>query len=105
MVNKNVTAIIQARYDSKRFPGKILKEIKNFTILEILIKRLKKTKLVNKIVVCCTNNFKDKKIISLCKKLNILFYVGSEKNVLSRYYKTAKKFDAKNILRITSDCP
>ena len=43
MVNlKNLVAIIQARHDSKRFPGKVLKKIKNESLLEILIKRVKK---------------------------------------------------------------
>ena len=33
-----------------------------------------------------------------------IFY-GSEKDVLERYYKCAKKFDSDIIIRITSDCP
>ena len=41
--------------------------------------------------------------MSYLKKIK--FFKGSEKNVLERYYKTAKKFKAQNILRITSDCP
>ena len=105
MVNKKVTAIIQARYNSVRFPGKILKKINNVTVLEILIKRLSQSKLIKEIIVSCSNNPKDKKIIYLCKKLNINYYVGPEKNLLSRYYKTAKKFHVGNILRITGDCP
>ena len=105
MVNKKVTAIIQARYNSKRYPGKILKKINNVSILEILLKRLSKSKLINKIIVSCSSNSKDKDIVSLCKKLNICYYIGSENNLLSRYYKTAKKFNIDNILRITADCP
>ena len=31
--------------------------------------------------------------------------MGPENDVLQRYYKTAKKFKVKNIIRITSDCP
>ena len=61
MVKNSVTVIIQARYSSKRFEGKILKKIENKTILEILIKRLKKSKIDN-IIVACSNNIKDKKI-------------------------------------------
>ena len=43
-LKKDVLAIIQARYDSKRLPGKVLKKINHKTILEILIKRLSKSK-------------------------------------------------------------
>ena len=38
------------------------------------------------------------------KNENKLFQ-RSEHDVLSRYYQAAKKFRAKNIVRITSDCP
>jgi glutamate-1-semialdehyde 2,1-aminomutase len=98
-------AIIQARYSSTRLPGKILNKIGNKTILEILFLRVKKSKLLDKIVVACSTNKKDQKIIDICRKNNIDFFKGSENNVLDRYYKCAKKFKAKNIVRITSDCP
>ena len=35
---------IQARYSSKRLRGKVLKKIGRLTLLEILIRRLKKVK-------------------------------------------------------------
>lgn len=100
-----VLAIIQARYNSKRFPGKILKKINNRTILEIIIKRLNKCNNISKIVVGCSKNINDKKIISLCKKLKIDCYPGSEENVLKRFFQISKFFNAENILRITADCP
>ena len=106
MVKKNITAaIIQARYNSKRFEGKVLKKINGITLLEILIKRVKRSKKIDKIIVACTKNKKDKKIISICNKLKIKCFAGSEKNVLKRYFDCAKKFKIKNIIRITSDCP
>jgi len=101
----NTSIIIQARYSSTRFPGKILKKIGKVSILEILIKRLKKSKNIQDIIVACTSNPKDKEIINLCKKLNIKYFIGSEKNVLQRYYFAAKEFNISNIIRITSDCP
>ena len=47
VIKKKVTAIIQARYNSTRFPGKILRKIKKKTLLEIQIDRLKKSKKIN----------------------------------------------------------
>ena len=105
VIKKNITVIIQARFSSTRFPGKILNKIKKKTILEIQIDRLKKSKNISDIIIACTKNPQDKKIIKLCKKKKIKFYIGSEENVLERYYKAAKRYNAKNILRITSDCP
>ena len=103
--SKKVLAVIQARYESSRFPGKILKRIDNLTILEIIIRRLQKSKNITKIIVACSNNKKDKQIIKICHKLNIEYFIGDEDNVLKRFYYAAKKFKIDNIVRITSDCP
>jgi glutamate-1-semialdehyde 2,1-aminomutase len=104
-LQKKVLAIIQARYNSTRFPGKVLKKINNQTVLEILIKRLSKSKNISKIIVACSNNFKDKAIIDVCSKLAVDHFVGSENDVLERFYKAAKKYQGENIVRITADCP
>jgi glutamate-1-semialdehyde 2,1-aminomutase len=104
-LQKKVLAIIQARYNSTRFPGKVLKKINNQTVLEILIKRLSKSKNISKIIVACSNNFKDKAIIDVCNKLVVDYFVGSENDVLERFYKAAKKYKGENIVRITADCP
>jgi spore coat polysaccharide biosynthesis protein SpsF (cytidylyltransferase family) len=70
-LKKNVLAIIQARYNSTRFPGKVIQKIENKTILEILIQRLSKSKYISKIIVACSKNPKDKTILDICKKLGI----------------------------------
>ena len=101
----SVVAIIQARYDSKRFYGKILKKIKDKTILEIIVNKLKKSKLINKIVIATSNEKIDSKIIKLCKKHNYRYYLGNKNDVLNRYYNAAIEFKAKTIVRITGDCP
>ena len=106
MEKKNkCSVIIQARYNSKRFEGKILKKIYNKTVLEILIERLKKSKLINQIIVACPNSKQNRLIIDFCKQKKIKYYSGSENNLISRYYFAAKKYDIKNIIRVTSDCP
>ena len=99
------TTIIQARQDSKRFPGKILKKYKNTTFLELLIKRLQKSKSIKKIIVATSTNPLDKKIKKICQKLNIYCFQGSELDVIDRYYQASKLFKSKNIIRITGDCP
>ena len=99
------TTIIQARQDSKRFPGKILKKYKNTTFLELLIKRLQKSKSIKKIIVATSTNPLDKEIKKVCQKLNIYCFQGSELDVIDRYYQASKLFKSKNIIRITGDCP
>lgn len=102
---KKVLAIIQARYNSIRFPGKVVKKINNKTILEILIRRLSRSKHITKIIVACSNNRNDKAIVTICRKLGVNYFIGSENDVLNRFYHAAKKYRAINIVRITADCP
>ena len=83
--------IIQARMNSSRLPGKVLLKVNKKTLLEYLIERVKKINFINKIIIATTNNKSDKKIINLCKKLDIKYFCGSEKNVLKRVYDAAKK--------------
>ena len=104
-INKNVICIIQARLDSTRLPGKVLKKINNKTILELLIHRLKKSKKINKIVIATTKKNIDNKILSIAKKISIDCFRGSENDVLARYFHCASKFKSNVIVRITADCP
>ena len=105
VIKREVLAIIQARYNSTRFPGKVVKKINNKSILEILIRRLSKSKYISKIIVACTKSPNDNAIIEICKKLSIDYFTGSEKDVLDRFYNSAKKYKGINIARVTSDCP
>lgn len=104
MKNKTV-AIIQARLGSSRFPEKVLQKIGKLTIIEIIIKRLKKSKQISDLVVATSTNKKDLKLVSFLKKRDIKVFQGSELNVLARYYKVAKKYSAEYVVRICGDCP
>ena len=63
----NCSVIIQARYNSKRLEGKVLKKIGNKTILEILIE-IKQSKLIDQIIVACPNSKIIKKLLTFAKK-------------------------------------
>ena len=97
--------IIQARLSSTRLPGKVLKPLANSTVLGCLITRLKQLKSSTEIIIATTVASSDDKIIDFCEKYNIKYFRGSEQDVLSRYYETAKKYNLTDIARITSDCP
>ncbi|MDC3202119.1 glycosyltransferase family protein, partial [Candidatus Pelagibacter sp.] len=97
--------IIQARYNSTRLPGKVLKKIGKHTVLNILIKRLSNLNGKYKIIVATGTNKNDDKINDYLKKKKIPTFRGSNNNVLSRFFDCAKKNKFKNIIRITADCP
>lgn len=97
--------IIQARMGSTRLPGKVLKRIKGYSLLEIQQMRIKPSKLIDAIVIATTINSEDDAIEEFCKSKHINFYRGSDWDVLDRYYQAAKKFNPTNVIRVTSDCP
>ena len=101
----NFSIIIQARTGSSRFPEKILHKIDNRPVIEYLVDSLLKKFNNKNIVIATTKLYRDNQIIKILKKKNIRFFRGSENNVLNRYLNCAKKFNIKNIIHITSDCP
>ena len=105
MKKKKNIIVIQARRNSSRYKDKILKKIKNKSLLEILIFRLKKVKKVTKIILCTTKLSEDDQLINIAKKNKIDFYRGSENNVLQRFFYATKNYKFDNLVRITSDCP
>ena len=96
--------IIEARKNSTRLPNKILFKIDKLSFLEFLIKRLKRTKLVKRIIIATTKK-NNKDIVNIAKKNKALWFCGSEKNVLKRVLDASKFFNVEYIVRITSDCP
>lgn len=101
-------AIIQARTTSTRLPEKVLRELpfgSGITVLEQVIRRLKRSQSVKKIIVATTENKEDDVIVKIAKKEKVAYFRGSENDVLSRYYHAAKEHALVTIVRITGDCP
>ncbi len=98
-------AIIQARIGSTRLPGKVMVDLSGKPMLIRDIERIQKSKLLDDIVIATTIKPADNEIVALCEKMNWNYYRGSEEDVLDRYYNAAKENRAKNVVRITSDCP
>lgn len=100
-----ITAIIQARMQSTRLPGKVLLPLGDNTVLENVVDRVQQADLVSKVIIATTIEPADDAIIELCQHKNIDFFRGDMNDVLDRYYQTASKYKVKHIARITSDCP
>ena len=73
-MKNNIAIVVQARTGSKRLPGKVLKKLtKKYNTLEFLIKRLKLSKSIKKIIIATSNLKKDDKILGI-KERNVLFF-------------------------------
>lgn len=98
-------AIIQARMNSSRLPGKVLKTLCGKSILGHVITRVGARKNLDDIVIATTEQEVDQPIVDEAKKYGARWFRGSETDVLSRYYFAARENQAEVIVRITSDCP
>ncbi len=100
-----IVGIIQARMQSTRLPGKVMLNVKNIPLLELMIKRVSKSTKLEKIIVATSTNHADDIIEELCLKLNIDCFRGSEDDVLLRFKESAELLNANTIVRLCGDCP
>lgn len=100
-----IVASIEARMRSTRLPGKVLKPIMNRPMLELIIERLKMSKMLNGIVIATTDHSSCDPIEELADKLEVDCFRGSEEDVIMRVYLAAKHAEADVLVVITGDMP
>jgi len=106
MVEKlRIVAILQARMSSSRLPGKVLLDIAGQPMLVRVVERVRRSRLLNGLVVATTNDASDDVLGSFCQERAYDYTRGSQFDVLDRYYKTASQLKAGIVVRITADCP
>jgi len=69
---------------SSRFPGKVLKCVGGKPLLQIQLERIRRSRLVDEIIVATTMNPRDEPIVNLAAKAGVGCYRGSEDDVLGR---------------------
>lgn len=103
-----IGAIVQARMSSTRLPGKVGLQLpygSGVTVLEQVIRRLKKCRSLGGVTVATTTDKADAPLVRLARKAGAGIFRGSREDVLSRYYGAAIKYRFDVIVRVTSDCP
>jgi spore coat polysaccharide biosynthesis protein SpsF len=100
-----VVAIIQARLNSNRLPGKVLLDIAGQPMLSRVVERTRLARTIHEVVVATTSDPSDDVVVGLCAQRGYSWFRGSQFDVLDRYYQAARQFRAQVIVRITADCP
>jgi spore coat polysaccharide biosynthesis protein SpsF len=90
---------------STRLPGKVLEDIEGDTMLARVVHRLRRTRLINELLVATTEHPADDAIVQESRRCSVAAFRGSEDDVLDRYFHAAEFSRAEVIVRITSDCP
>ncbi|MBN9088902.1 MAG: aldo/keto reductase [Reyranella sp.] len=101
-----VLAVLQARMSSTRLPGKVLKPILGRPMLGRHIDRLKRSRMIDRLVVATSVDPSDDPIAAFCAAEGIGCHRGSLHDVLARYEGAARDNDpVDHIVRLTGDCP
>jgi glutamate-1-semialdehyde 2,1-aminomutase len=98
-------AIVQARMGSTRLPNKVMKSISDKPMIEMLLRRLARSQEVDEIVVATSEDPGNQPLTECVRALGYRCFVGSENDVLDRYYKAGQMAGAVTVVRITGDCP
>jgi len=102
---KKYSAIIAARSGSTRLPGKALLPLKNIPMLTFLIRRLKTSQKINKLILATTKLSADDALAKLAKNEGINVFRGDENDVIKRFVEASNAENIEYVVRITGDCP
>ena len=97
--------LITARLKSKRLPLKVIRKIKDKTMIEHMLDRLKLSKKVDQIIICTSNINQDKPLIEIADNNNVSYFLGDPDDVLVRLLNAATQFQVDTIINCTADNP
>lgn len=101
---KNV-AMLQARMESTRLPGKVLLPINGKPMIGWQIMRIMRAKLIDKLVIVIPDTKENDRLFIYLQSLEVDVFRGSLNDVFDRFLQASKKFQCKRIIRLTADCP
>jgi len=94
---------ITVRTGSTRLPKKALLEINGLATIQHLIRRVKKSKNADLIVLCTTNLQEDRVLCDIAQKEGIEFFQGSVDDKLERWKGAAEKFNVEFFVTADGD--
>ena len=100
-----IIATIQARMGSSRLPGKVLKDIHGKPMLLWHIERIKRSRLLDDLIIATTTNSLDDEIVNFCEQHKVSYYRGSEDNVLNRIASLIKQHNIGIHVEFCGDSP
>jgi glutamate-1-semialdehyde aminotransferase/spore coat polysaccharide biosynthesis protein SpsF (cytidylyltransferase family) len=103
--SSHINAILQARMSSSRLPGKVLMPILGEPMLARQIERIRRSKLIDQLIIATSSDVTDDPIDELCQRLGVTCFRGHLNHVLDRFYQASRVYPSAHIVRLTGDCP
>ena len=98
-------AIIQCRISSTRLKSKALLNLYGKPMICHVIERTKAIKGVEAVILATGEGKKNHPLLDMASQSDIESFVGSEDNVLERFFSASKDKNCKYIIRVTGDNP
>jgi spore coat polysaccharide biosynthesis protein SpsF len=98
-----IVATIEARMAATRLPGKVMFPLAGAPVLQRLVERVRRAKLIDEVVVASTVSPPDEVIADLCGRIDCRVYRGPVEDITQRLLGAAK--DADVVVQLTGDCP
>ncbi len=100
-----IVAIVQARTASTRLPAKVLLPLAGKSVLARQLERVRRSQLIDEIVVATTTDPSDDLIVSMCQSEDVRWFRGDVNDCLDRHYQCALDCKADVVMKVPSDCP
>jgi spore coat polysaccharide biosynthesis protein SpsF len=100
-----IVATITARMTSERLPGKVLLPCVGRRMLELLVERVRRSRLLDQIVISTTTNRTDDVVEACARSLGVGCFRGSESDVVGRVVGAMEAAEADIVVQLTGDCP
>ena len=98
-------AIVQARLNSTRLPGKVLYEVAGRPMIVLEFERIGRSRKVDDVVLATGDGPENDTLESVIASMGFPVFRGPEQDVLARYALAAKAHNADVVVRLTGDCP
>jgi spore coat polysaccharide biosynthesis protein SpsF (cytidylyltransferase family) len=90
---------------SSRLPGKVLKELAGKPVIDHVIDRVAAATTIDRVLVITSIDPNNLPLIHHVSGRGTGVFVGSENDVLDRYYQAAQLTEGDHFVRVTADCP
>ena len=98
-----VILIIQARMGSQRLPGKSMMDLAGAPLVGRILERVKRCKNLDGIILAVPDNSSEGPLRDLGAEYGIKVFMGSENDLVNRYYQSALDNGADIVVRLPAD--
>lgn len=97
--------IVQARMGSSRLPGKVMLDLACKPVLQHVLERCARIVGQDALICAIADETEAGQLAAAARRWGAQVFIGSERDVLGRYWDAAQMAKADVVVRITSDCP